>query len=258
MTFMNFKIPSFSDDTTLILTVGPAQGAKKTITAKSTSNSICPYLQIPKDESALFIVLALVIATSCAAEQQRLLRRNTNNRRQQHQLSNHSTHKRHHGGRGKHPLLQLQHTAPTLNAADLAQLKAVLEVPGGPGTPRQIDSDTSCTFCPNNGLPNPEFVIPADDGRTCQTASDYASTLDASESDSNCSTVQLAESFCCPSEEGQAEVVILHLQQLQLLQLLLPKNLHHVNSALTVLQFLKIHQHLQVRCVDRQCCWLLG
>jgi len=63
----------------------------------------------------------------------------------------------------------------------------------------QVDSSMSmsgtCSFC-SGGLDDPDIVLPTDDGVTCATASAFAGSLLSS--DPNCSTVQLAESICCP------------------------------------------------------------
>ena len=52
-----------------------------------------------------------------------------------------------------------------------------------------------CSFCAG-GMADPDLVLPTNDGTTCTTASDYASTLPAS--DIICGTVLMAEAFCCP------------------------------------------------------------
>ena len=52
-----------------------------------------------------------------------------------------------------------------------------------------------CSFCAG-GMVDPDLVLPTNDGTTCTTASNYASTLPAS--DIICGTVLMAEAFCCP------------------------------------------------------------
>ena len=59
------------------------------------------------------------------------------------------------------------------------------------------DEAAMCSFCAA-GMPNPDFVMPTDDGTTCSTAQAYASTL--ASSDIMCGTVQMAEMLCCPPD----------------------------------------------------------
>jgi len=56
----------------------------------------------------------------------------------------------------------------------------------------------TCQFCPG-GLDDPDFVLPTNDGATCTQAKEFASTL--LPTDAVCATLQLAETFCCPSSE---------------------------------------------------------
>ena len=67
----------------------------------------------------------------------------------------------------------------------------------------EIDSGDMCAFCPN-GLSDPSFVLPTDDGATCEMASAFANTL--LPTDPICATVQLAKVFCCKPEPETPEV----------------------------------------------------
>jgi len=55
-----------------------------------------------------------------------------------------------------------------------------------------------CSFC-DGGMPDPDLVLPTDNGATCGMAKAYASTLEVS--DSNCQVALLAESICCPAHD---------------------------------------------------------
>jgi hypothetical protein len=55
-----------------------------------------------------------------------------------------------------------------------------------------------CSFCAG-GMPEPDLVLPTDNGATCGMAQAYASTLEVS--DSNCQVALLAESICCPAHD---------------------------------------------------------
>ena len=65
------------------------------------------------------------------------------------------------------------------------------------------DSGDMCAFCPN-GLSDPSFVLPTDDGATCEMASAFANTL--LPTDLICATVQLAKVFCCKPEPETPEL----------------------------------------------------
>ena len=67
----------------------------------------------------------------------------------------------------------------------------------------EIDNGDMCAFCPN-GLSDPSFVLPTDDGATCEMASAFANTL--LPTDPICATVQLAKVFCCKPEPETPEV----------------------------------------------------
>ena len=53
-----------------------------------------------------------------------------------------------------------------------------------------------CVFCPN-GIPDPDLVLPTDNGATCGQAAELAQTLDPS--DPTCAILQSAQVICCPS-----------------------------------------------------------
>ena len=53
-----------------------------------------------------------------------------------------------------------------------------------------------CSFCAG-GMPDPDLVLPTDDGATCGMAQAYASTLAVS--DDHCQVALMAESICCPA-----------------------------------------------------------
>ena len=67
----------------------------------------------------------------------------------------------------------------------------------------EIDNGDMCAFCPN-GLSDPSFVLPTDDGATCEMASAFANTL--LPTDPICATVQLAKVFCCKPEPETPEL----------------------------------------------------
>lgn len=60
--------------------------------------------------------------------------------------------------------------------------------------------NAACEFCPMGLTVDATFVLPTGDGATCGEAMDFAATL--LESDSNCPTIQFAQDYCCPSDDG--------------------------------------------------------
>ena len=63
-------------------------------------------------------------------------------------------------------------------------------------TTRQPWQWRRCSFCAG-GMPDPDLVLPTDDGATCGMAQAYASTLAVS--DDHCQVALMAESICCPA-----------------------------------------------------------
>jgi len=70
-----------------------------------------------------------------------------------------------------------------------------------PTTPAPITASPTpapveiCSFCPD-GVDDPDFLLPTEDGATCGVAKAFADTLPAD--DDTCQLTKLAETLCCP------------------------------------------------------------
>ena len=165
------------------------------------------------------ISVSLALATTAvSADQAHKLSPRHRTRRMQNGGSHHGQNGGHKGPRAQHP----RHTHPlkdhpnrghhhkqaeeddgTLSDEDLAALLEDKDDADGP---------QACPFCPNGLTMESDYVLPTnsrqDDPITCGQVQDFASTLvilpepaDSTFEKEECAKVQLAEIFCCPSDE---------------------------------------------------------
>ncbi|EJK60685.1 hypothetical protein THAOC_18917 [Thalassiosira oceanica] len=59
------------------------------------------------------------------------------------------------------------------------------------------DGTEYCSFCPG-GLPDPDLLLPGKNAPTCAQARDFATGLEIPKDQAQCTSVQVAESTCCP------------------------------------------------------------